>query len=216
MNKLLYAGILSFLLLSCDTLEKKGPQPWPKGHVPFNLIGFNIEESLQIYQCMEAWEFASNRRIKFHHVRRDKDIKQDTKTLKIIKLNLSERVLGAGFNEGYDPDNIQVILLGNLEDRTILHELGHSLGLIHEHQRPDRDQYIKVNWEVLTEEEKLQFIIIEPNLYKWQHFPYDYDSIMHYDSYYIDANGHEIGKKEISVIDALKLQEIYKDTDFNI
>ena len=33
---------------------------------------------------------------------------------------------------------------GQTDWTTFLHELGHALGLIHEHKRPDRDQYVTV------------------------------------------------------------------------
>ncbi|XP_036357541.1 uncharacterized protein LOC115209455 [Octopus sinensis] len=64
--------------------------------------------------------------------------------------------------------------------RSILHELGHCMGLNHEHSRPDRDHYITVyrhrinsyhNFEKISRDKAFTFGI-----------PYDYYSIMHYHS----------------------------------
>jgi len=62
----------------------------------------------------------------------------------------------------------------------IKHEMMHTLGFYHEHSRSDRDQYIKVNWEHISDGNEAQFLT-----YRWttgfgEH--YDYDSIMHYSS----------------------------------
>lgn len=60
-----------------------------------------------------------------------------------------------------------------------IHELCHTLGLTHEHQRPDRDSYINVNLDNVEFGKKSNF---------WKaslattYGPYDFDSIMHYES----------------------------------
>jgi hypothetical protein len=63
--------------------------------------------------------------------------------------------------------------------RTITHELGHSLGAKHEHQRPDRDNYVSVNTNIIQAGSAGNFnidngITIYPDLF------YDYGSVMHY------------------------------------
>ena len=33
----------------------------------------------------------------------------------------------------------------------MVHEFLHVLGAYHEHNRPDRDDYIKINWQLVTD-----------------------------------------------------------------
>eukprot|EP00438_Fugacium_kawagutii_P035228 Skav227187 [mRNA] locus=scaffold2048:68037:102381:+ [translate_table: standard] len=61
---------------------------------------------------------------------------------------------------------------------TIIHELGHVLGMTHEHQRPMRDNYVQVHWKnVEADGLEAQFVIET-----WADTQTDYDilSIMHY------------------------------------
>lgn len=80
----------------------------------------------------------------------------------------------------------QTVELLNWSLGTVTHEIGHTLGLHHEHQRPDRDQYIHVNEENIEEGAEPQF---------WVQFalptvgPYDFGSIMHYRQYAFSVNG---------------------------
>lgn len=60
-----------------------------------------------------------------------------------------------------------------------LHEIGHSLGLFHEHTREDRDEYIRIRWENMDK-------LYENNFKMYSHHPatktvpFDYQSIMLY------------------------------------
>ena len=58
----------------------------------------------------------------------------------------------------------------------VVHELLHTLGLKHSHQRPDRDSYVKINDANLVS--KAAFT---ENLKSDTSMPYDVSSVMHYD-----------------------------------
>jgi hypothetical protein len=177
------------------------PRLWPDGEIPFALSNFTTEEQTKIYECMMLWELASGNNIHFTINER-----KDIKTLKIIKYQGD--FLGASIYYGYTGD--PAIILSVVNDKEILHELGHILGLMHEHQRPDRDNYISVLWDNIPAEDRMQFVYMEPDTYEYYHYPYDYNSLMHYDDpYYIDGRGHEIGSSTISIIDALKVKDMY-------
>jgi hypothetical protein len=66
---------------------------------------------------------------------------------------------------------------GNFDAGSIMHEIGHCFGLLHEHQRPDRDLFIAVNPANIQPAKLDQFDIIATGL---MFGPYNCESIMHY------------------------------------
>uniref|UniRef100_A0A0K0EFT1 Metalloendopeptidase n=1 Tax=Strongyloides stercoralis TaxID=6248 RepID=A0A0K0EFT1_STRER len=66
----------------------------------------------------------------------------------------------------------------------ILHEIGHALGLMHEHARMDRDKFIEIDFGQLDEHGRDNFKIRNNTThYRNYSVSYDYASIMHYGQY---------------------------------
>jgi hypothetical protein len=60
---------------------------------------------------------------------------------------------------------------------TICHELGHTLGLVHEHQRSDRDNYVTLFTNNIATGDEGDFVLLTDSQ---NETPYDFLSIMHY------------------------------------
>ena len=75
----------------------------------------------------------------------------------------------------------------------ILHEIGHTVGLLHEHTRYDRNANVKVNLNNVAEAAKPNFTILDDEGYDNRKYgPFDFGSIMMLDSYAYSQNGQPV------------------------
>ncbi|XP_006816040.2 bone morphogenetic protein 1-like [Saccoglossus kowalevskii] len=103
----------------------------------------------------------------------------------------------------------------------VVHEIGHVIGFWHEHNRPDRDKFVKIYAENIKHDKKDRFIkknTLEINSYGQA---YDYNSIMHYRRNTNSRNGKdtieprmhdvEIGQRDgLSQSDVIQARELYQ------
>ena len=72
---------------------------------------------------------------------------------------------------------------------SVVHEVGHTMGLWHEQSREDRNKYVRVRFRNIEPDRKGNF---EKSSYSNPRgLPYDYDSIMHYGTDYFSKNGKD-------------------------
>jgi len=104
-----------------------------------------------------------------------------------IKKGENNYCTGAGMHK-----NMTLSLYNYIDSTVVLHEFGHLIGLHHEHQREDRDIYIKINWENILKSEYHNFVIVKHDLIPENKFEYDYNSIMHYGNKYFSKNNNYV------------------------
>ncbi|OAF98777.1 zincin [Paraphaeosphaeria sporulosa] len=118
---------------------------------------------------------------------------------------------------------------------TYTHELGHTLGLLHEHQRPDRDDYVTIHCENVWDSADgspadcsqacsgygCNFVKVDPQWYDWSG-PYDSLSLMHYSPYeFAKSSGPAIEARPgvptpqahafPTILDANRICELYSE-----
>lgn len=94
---------------------------------------------------------------------------------------------------GYDGDTEHSNYIntgGCVGASSIIHEIGHSLGLWHEHSRADRDDYIIV--DLANTNDDYQYQIYGGGTDGFEYTDFDFNSIMLYGSYDTSINGEPV------------------------
>ncbi|KAK6196288.1 hypothetical protein SNE40_001539 [Patella caerulea] len=194
---------------------------WSDKAVPYKFAArhFDSKEQYMMKQAMTEWE-------RYTCLRFRKATKADKNVLQFQN--------GEGCNSQLGMvGGIQVLNLeapGCRYRGLYLHEVGHAIGLVHEHQLPTRDDYIKILYQNVAPQMKVWFNKYSPVEVNQNEVPYEYSSVMHYGITAFSKDGksktieakfqsreEEIGRvylKELSFTDVKAVNLMYKCGDF--
>ncbi|XP_065648147.1 low choriolytic enzyme isoform X2 [Hydra vulgaris] len=170
-NKNLFEGDM---VLTPDDINSNGYASivggrWPNNIVPYDLSRMSSSNHIHVLRAIDEYH---------KHT-----------CLKFVKRTNQDAYLsfypGGGCSSlvGYVRGRINDVSLagGCLRLGTVLHEIGHSIGLYHEQSRPDRDDHVTIVWNNIQSDMRFNFDKFDRNRINSLGFPYDYESMMHYD-----------------------------------
>lgn len=84
-----------------------------------------------------------------------------------------------------------------MERGSILHELLHAIGFDHMQNHPERDKYVKIHWNNILKEDRVQFYKLKNKHFTDFNTNYDYYSVLHYfnNAFAIDEDKPTISAK---------------------
>ncbi|KIH55073.1 shTK domain protein, partial [Ancylostoma duodenale] len=160
-----------------------GIKKWPNGRVPYMISGQYTERERALlarsFQLLQEY----HKRTCIRFVPRTP---LDRDYLYIGKIDGCFSDVGrAGGRQELSLDD------GCMQYDTAIHELMHSVGFYHEHERWDRDNHIRILWQNIDRDAYDQFGKVDLSESSYYGQVYDYYSIMHYDSLAFSKNGLE-------------------------
>lgn len=109
---------------------------WPKGRIPYEIsstVGATTKQ--RVLTAMQEWETKTQQAVRFVPAATD----ESPRLIVLTGAPMTSPV-------GHPSSGNSKVWLQNPEPLTVVrHELGHVLGLQHEHRRADRDKYIQVD-----------------------------------------------------------------------
>ncbi len=146
------------------------PLTWPGGIVPYTFdSGVNAQQQSVALDAMASWMGVSGVRF----------VPRTNESAYLVIVD--QPIPGVNFSAiGKVPQGgPQFVVINGWNWSTLTHELGHALGLLHEHMRSDRDTYVTINWgNIPPLPNVLANFAIFPGSNNSQ--TYDFRSIMHY------------------------------------
>ncbi|MGQ7843724.1 M12 family metallopeptidase [Granulosicoccus sp. 3-233] len=182
---------------------------WPDGIVPYIPPTSNSgTQQINIRQAIDHW--MEHSRITFVE-RTEENADQYPHYLRFASSN------GCASYVGMQGGEQSIMVSDGCTPGSIIHEIGHALGLFHEHTRSDRDSYVQINWDEIVDGKDINFQL--QNVGTRNYGDYDYGSIMHYGEYFFSAgttptivvpDGVTIGQRvALSDIDARSVDQMY-------
>jgi hypothetical protein len=143
--------------------------PWPGGLIPVEFASSITDANRQaVFSACSIW----SKRAAVSCVART----NQTPYLRVTA-DSGGCYANVGSYAGRDAARMNLDINGCWGQKSVLHELGHVLGLQHEHQRPDRDSYISIDTSAVDPAYQSAFTLLTGAPTRGA---YDFLSVMHY------------------------------------